>query len=265
VLPSLVEACGESGQTFVLVLDDAHLVSATRSQMVSGYLGERLAAGCQLVLATRTDGRHRARRSHGRRVRRRATAPARRHRTRIRRVPVTSRRCLVIAARKPGWTSAQTSVGLGNVPGRRRWFLVATKPEPDRNTRTHDAGAGGDPPPLRAIPPDRPPRAGHGARSTGRRARRSVDGGSGVGCALRHRGGRRSSPTARYGADTRASLHRCEQHADAPRCIARENVRHAAASDSGSGHAVTPSAYGSARKAGVIVQAEPGWVPRRPG
>ena len=55
VLPSLIDACTESGQSFVLVLDDLYLVTAKRCHTAIGYLGERLPPGCQLALATRTD------------------------------------------------------------------------------------------------------------------------------------------------------------------------------------------------------------------
>jgi hypothetical protein len=44
-----------SREPFVLVLDDVHRVTETRSQMAIGYLGERLPAGRQLAMATRTD------------------------------------------------------------------------------------------------------------------------------------------------------------------------------------------------------------------
>jgi LuxR family transcriptional regulator, maltose regulon positive regulatory protein len=55
VLPSLVDACVERGQPFVLVLDDLHLVTERRCHTTIGYLAERLPAGCQLALGTRTD------------------------------------------------------------------------------------------------------------------------------------------------------------------------------------------------------------------
>jgi LuxR family maltose regulon positive regulatory protein len=55
VLPSLVDACVERGQPLVLVLDDLHLVSERRCHTAIGYLAERLPAGCQLTLGTRTD------------------------------------------------------------------------------------------------------------------------------------------------------------------------------------------------------------------
>jgi LuxR family transcriptional regulator, maltose regulon positive regulatory protein len=55
VLPSLVDACVERGQPLVLVLDDLHLVSERRCHTAIGYLAERLPAGCQLALGTRTD------------------------------------------------------------------------------------------------------------------------------------------------------------------------------------------------------------------
>jgi LuxR family maltose regulon positive regulatory protein len=55
VLPSLVDACAECRRPFVLVLDDVHLVTETRSHTAIGYLCERLPVGCQLALATRTD------------------------------------------------------------------------------------------------------------------------------------------------------------------------------------------------------------------
>jgi len=54
VLPMLLDACSES-EPFVLVLDDLHLVSERRCHTVIGYLAERLPAGCQLALGTRTD------------------------------------------------------------------------------------------------------------------------------------------------------------------------------------------------------------------
>jgi LuxR family maltose regulon positive regulatory protein len=54
-LPSLVDACIESDSRFVLVLDDLHLVTDRRCHTLLGYLGERLPAGCQIALATRTD------------------------------------------------------------------------------------------------------------------------------------------------------------------------------------------------------------------
>jgi LuxR family maltose regulon positive regulatory protein len=55
VLPSLAQACVETPHPFVLVLDDVHLVTGSRALMAIGYLGERLPAGCQLALSTRTD------------------------------------------------------------------------------------------------------------------------------------------------------------------------------------------------------------------
>ncbi|HKR98833.1 MAG TPA: LuxR C-terminal-related transcriptional regulator [Candidatus Dormibacteraeota bacterium] len=55
VLPAIADACAASREPFVLVLDDLHRVTETRSQTAIGYLGERLPAGCQLALATRTD------------------------------------------------------------------------------------------------------------------------------------------------------------------------------------------------------------------
>jgi LuxR family maltose regulon positive regulatory protein len=55
VLPSLVDACAERGQPFVLVLDDLHLVTERRCHTAIGYLAERLPTGCQLALGTRTD------------------------------------------------------------------------------------------------------------------------------------------------------------------------------------------------------------------
>jgi LuxR family maltose regulon positive regulatory protein len=55
VLPSLVDACVQSGQPFVLVLDDLHLVTERRCHTAIGYLAERLPPGCQLALETRTD------------------------------------------------------------------------------------------------------------------------------------------------------------------------------------------------------------------
>jgi len=55
VLPSLVDACAETGQPLVLVLDDLHLVTEQRCQTAIGYLAERLPPGCQLAFGTRTD------------------------------------------------------------------------------------------------------------------------------------------------------------------------------------------------------------------
>jgi len=55
VLPSLVNACADVGREFVLVLDDLHLVTDERSHAAIGYLADRLPAGCQLALATRTE------------------------------------------------------------------------------------------------------------------------------------------------------------------------------------------------------------------
>jgi LuxR family maltose regulon positive regulatory protein len=55
ILPSLVDACIERRREFVLVLDDLHLVTERRCHTALGYLGERLPAGCQIALATRTD------------------------------------------------------------------------------------------------------------------------------------------------------------------------------------------------------------------
>jgi LuxR family maltose regulon positive regulatory protein len=55
VLPSLVDACVERDQQFVLVLDDLHLVTERRCHTAIGYLAERLPPGCQLALGTRTD------------------------------------------------------------------------------------------------------------------------------------------------------------------------------------------------------------------
>jgi hypothetical protein len=40
-----------------------------------------------------------------------------------------------------GWTPARSGVGLVDVPARRRWFFLATKLEPDRDTRRHDEQA----------------------------------------------------------------------------------------------------------------------------
>jgi len=55
ILPSLVSASAGAGRPFVLVLDDLHLVTERRCHAAIGYLVERLPAGCQLALATRTD------------------------------------------------------------------------------------------------------------------------------------------------------------------------------------------------------------------
>jgi LuxR family maltose regulon positive regulatory protein len=55
VLPAVVDACAASGEPFVLVLDDVHLVTEARCHAAIGYVGERLPPKCQLALATRTD------------------------------------------------------------------------------------------------------------------------------------------------------------------------------------------------------------------
>jgi LuxR family maltose regulon positive regulatory protein len=55
VLPTLVDAWREVGQSFVLVLDDLYLVTDERCHAAVRYLAERLPAGCHLALATRTD------------------------------------------------------------------------------------------------------------------------------------------------------------------------------------------------------------------
>lgn len=55
VLPAIVDACIERRRPFVLVLDDVHLVTERRCIEVIGYLAERLPAGCQLAVGTRTD------------------------------------------------------------------------------------------------------------------------------------------------------------------------------------------------------------------
>jgi LuxR family transcriptional regulator, maltose regulon positive regulatory protein len=66
VLPSLVDACIEIGQSFVLVLDDLHLVTERRCHAAIEYLAMRLPLGCQLALATRTDPPLASLRVHGR-------------------------------------------------------------------------------------------------------------------------------------------------------------------------------------------------------
>jgi len=55
VLPSLADACLEADRSFVLALDDLHLVTDARCHGAIGYLGARLPPGCQLALATRTE------------------------------------------------------------------------------------------------------------------------------------------------------------------------------------------------------------------
>jgi LuxR family transcriptional regulator, maltose regulon positive regulatory protein len=55
VLPALVDACAQTGQPFVLVLDDVHLVTEARCHKIIDYLSQRLPVGCQLSIATRSD------------------------------------------------------------------------------------------------------------------------------------------------------------------------------------------------------------------
>lgn len=55
VLPTLISHCVDSHRSFVLVLDDLHLVTERRCHAAINYIAERLPAGCQLALATRTD------------------------------------------------------------------------------------------------------------------------------------------------------------------------------------------------------------------
>jgi LuxR family transcriptional regulator, maltose regulon positive regulatory protein len=55
VLPAVVDTCAQSGQPFVLVLDDVHLVTEARCHKIIDYLSQRLPVGCQLWLATRSD------------------------------------------------------------------------------------------------------------------------------------------------------------------------------------------------------------------
>lgn len=55
VLPSLISSCAASNRSFVLVLDDLHLVTERRCHAAIDYVAERLPPGCQLALATRTD------------------------------------------------------------------------------------------------------------------------------------------------------------------------------------------------------------------
>jgi LuxR family maltose regulon positive regulatory protein len=55
VLPSLADAWTAANSSFVLVLDDVHLLTDGRSHAAIAYLADRVPVGCQLVLATRTD------------------------------------------------------------------------------------------------------------------------------------------------------------------------------------------------------------------
>ena len=57
VLPALVYAVVASSQPFVLVLDDAHLVTERRCFNLIDYLAERLAVGCQLAAEFQLDWR----------------------------------------------------------------------------------------------------------------------------------------------------------------------------------------------------------------
>jgi LuxR family maltose regulon positive regulatory protein len=55
VLPAIVDACAAAHSSFVLVLDDLHLVTDRRCHAAVGYLADRFPQGSQLALATRTD------------------------------------------------------------------------------------------------------------------------------------------------------------------------------------------------------------------
>jgi LuxR family maltose regulon positive regulatory protein len=55
VLPSLAEACASADRSFVLVLQNVHLLTEARSLAVIRYLTERMPRGSQIALATQTD------------------------------------------------------------------------------------------------------------------------------------------------------------------------------------------------------------------
>jgi LuxR family maltose regulon positive regulatory protein len=129
VLPAIVDACVLAGRTFVLVLDDLHLVTDRRCHAAVDYLAERLPLGSQLALATRTDPSLplASLRAHGRLVELRATELA---------LAETEGRALLVAAGVEV-TDAQASRLMERTEGWPAALYLAALSLRDRPQRDH--------------------------------------------------------------------------------------------------------------------------------